>query len=140
MKCPECNTPLKSVRLDDLEVDVCPNPHCAGLWFDRTELARVDKPHAMLGEKLLDELPFLEHRPAPRTRPMLCPRCDSVQMERRPASRNVHEIIDYCPRCGGSWLQGGGLAAIRRENASRESELEEHFSELRYRVTGQRDE
>lgn len=53
--CPNCNTEMKEITRNDVQIDMCPS--CRGVWLDRGEL-----------EKLLDAVKEIRHdydRPAP---------------------------------------------------------------------------
>ena len=45
--------------------------------------------------------------------PKFCPQCTNVQL--KIADRKGVEI-DYCPDCGGIWLDKGEIEAIQKEN------------------------
>ena len=111
MQCPRCGKSLTVVRVGPLEADICHS--CAGIWFDRFELSKVDEAHELLGEFLLDEL--LPHdRPLVATSSRLrCPIDTDVAMMRRSFSPEQPIMIDECPACGGIWLDADELSAIR---------------------------
>ena len=108
MKCVKCEGQLHRVQVGDVEVDQCDG--CAGIWFDARELDRV------LSEKSVDALHSLD---APRAdldqRRGRCPRCRSGGDLVRVASLTAPIHIDTCAVCGGQWLDGGELGALRRE-------------------------
>lgn len=90
-------------------VDVC--GACAGIWFDRGELARVD--HAKKGagpalNRALAVPPAVPRAPGVRT----CPGCVVALVgEIQDAYPAVH--LDRCPACDGIFLDGGELAVLR---------------------------
>ena len=43
-----------------------------------------------------------------------CPGC-SVEMEKKRNTRDPKVVVDACPECKGTWLDGGELEAIQRE-------------------------
>lgn len=111
MRCPRCGNSLSATRTGSLETDICHS--CAGIWFDRFELSKVDEAHELLGEFLLDEV-------LPRDRPLVstssrlrCPKDTDVVMMRRKFSPEQSIMIDECPACGGVWLDADELSAIR---------------------------
>ena len=111
MLCPRCGNNLSTVRAGSLETDICNS--CAGIWFDRFELSKVDEAHELLGEFLVDEvLPRNQSLVATSSR-LRCPRDTDVVMMRRSFSPSQPIMIDECPACGGVWLDAGELDAIR---------------------------
>lgn len=120
--CPRCLGPpptlLVPLEVDGREIDACPG--CRGAWLDADEWT-----------PLVGRCREVEH---PRTIPFgatppLCPVCP----ERREAfghGRRRPELVpraivgaagvevDICQDCGGSWLDGGELAALRERLAA----------------------
>ena len=111
MQCPRCGENLSTVRAGSLETDICRS--CAGIWFDRFELSRVDDAHDLLGDLLLDELVPRDRRLVGTTSRLRCPRDADVVMMRRSFSPEQPIMIDECPACGGVWLDADELSAIR---------------------------
>ena len=111
MQCPRCGNSLSTVQVGSLETDICKS--CAGIWFDRFELSRVDEAHELLGEFLLDELIPLERVLVATSSRLKCPRDTDVVMMRRSFSPTQPIMIDECPACGGVWLDADELSAIR---------------------------
>ena len=104
-------------------VDFC-RAGCGGLWFDWSELARVDEPDEGVGEALDAAL---ECPAAPeRARPLRCTRCDIPMQEHR--YQGVPRVlIDECYGCRGLFLDPGELRAIRdalEERTRRHSKVE----------------
>ena len=111
MKCPRCGDGLACVRVGTLESDVCHS--CAGIWFDRFELSRVDEAHELLGDLLLDELVPGERVLVATSGRLRCPVDTDVVMMRRRFKPGESIMIDECPACGGVWLDGDELRQIR---------------------------
>lgn len=114
MDCPRCKEPLSTTMHNEvntvLEIDLCNN--CGGIWFDKGELARIDK---------IIEPQFIEIRKIPRQRDQLealhCPSCeDHPMMDKAEHPRDKKVILDYCETCKGIWLDKGELEAIQQEN------------------------
>ena len=117
MNCPACASPLETLNVDGLAVDVC-RTGCGGIWFDNFELQRVDA----LDEKLGSALAHMEFNPnavvLPNKRP--CPKCVGFTMLQHKFSREKPVLVDECPNCGGIWLDGGELAEIRQPVATKD--------------------
>jgi Zn-finger nucleic acid-binding protein len=111
MQCPRCGNSLATVRAGSLETDICQS--CAGIWFDRFELNKVDETHELLGEFLLDELVPRDRLLVATSSRLRCPRDTDVVMMRRRFSPEQPIMIDECPACGGVWLDADELSAIR---------------------------
>jgi Zn-finger nucleic acid-binding protein len=111
MQCPRCGKSLSTVRVGSLETDICHS--CAGIWFDRFELSKVDEAHEVLGEFLLEELVPHDRLLVATSSRLRCPRDTDVVMMRRRFSPEQPIMIDECPACGGVWLDADELSAIR---------------------------
>jgi hypothetical protein len=125
MKCPACDNNLSPLTVGNLTVDVC-HGACGGIWFDAFELQRVDEPHELAGESLVnvDRDPSLHLDPA---RKRACPKCDGIKLKRHFFSAKRRVEVDLCPGCGGYWLDAGELDKIR-------DEMEETAQEKEYRT------
>jgi uncharacterized protein len=111
LKCPRCAAALVRLRIGGVDTDVC--EHCGGLWLDRNELARFDRPEDIFGDALvahLRQFPTVLLDASVRLR---CPHHPEAVMLRRPYSPQVPVEIDHCPQCGGIWLDTDELAEIR---------------------------
>ena len=120
MKCPACFNELIESRLGGVTVDACEGG-CAGIWFDAFELQKVDEPHEVPAEELLNvrrdpdkQVDFNLRR--------ACPRCDGVKLLRHFFSAKRQIEVDHCPGCGGYWLDAGELEKIRAEKAVAEAD------------------
>ncbi len=133
MRCPACGNALSTMTVGGITVDVCKGG-CAGIWFDRYELMKVDESHESAGEELThiegdsDILSAIEH-----TKRLSCPKTPDVVMMRHFFSVKRQVAVDECPDCGGYWLDVGELATIRTEFATaeeRDRAAQQYFSEL----------
>jgi hypothetical protein len=119
MKCPACAQELASVRAGSLTVDVC-QMGCGGVWFDLFELAKLEK-QPESAHRALEHYNRPTGLAAPQSKKRPCPRCQDIVMMRRFFSRLRGVEIDECAGCGGIWLDGGELEAIKREAAQLEA-------------------
>lgn len=116
MKCPACFHELIESRLGSVTVDACEGG-CAGIWFDAFELQKVDEPHEVPEEELLN----VQRDPALHVDFSLrraCPRCEGIKLQRHFFSAKRQIEVDHCPGCGGYWLDAGELEKIRAEKAA----------------------
>jgi Zn-finger nucleic acid-binding protein len=133
MRCPACGRVLSPMTVEGITVEVC-TTGCAGIWFDRYELMKVDESHESAGEELVkiegdpEVLGALDH-----TKRLSCPQTPEVVMMRHFFSVKRQVSVDECPECGGYWLDVGELATIRTEFATeeeRDQAAAQYFSEL----------
>ena len=111
LKCPRCAERLAHVRIGGVDTDVCES--CGGLWLDRNELARFDRPEVAFGDALVAHLQQFPSALMDHSVRLRCPHHPEVVMSRRPYSSRVRVDIDHCPQCGGIWLDTDELALIR---------------------------
>ena len=111
MKCPACNSDLKTIKTGTFEVDACING-CGGIWFDMQEIKGFDEPREFDLDKIVNDSGSLK---APTISfPRICPKCqEEVKLWRR-AYGIVNEVqVDQCPDCSGIWLDHSELTQIR---------------------------
>jgi Zn-finger nucleic acid-binding protein len=118
MRCPRCQAAkvLKPVSYAEggvtAEGHQCPK--CKGHFFDRKQygaIAAVPTQESVSFSKLPDAHAQLV--------PLRCPGCDTEDtMVKAQAKKEQRVTIDMCLSCGGIWLDGGELEAIRGEASS----------------------
>ena len=120
MKCPTCDHQLTEMSIYDITLDVCKGG-CAGIWFDRYELQKMDEKHEPVNGELftIPRNPQLSVDHAQRRH---CPRCREVVMMRHYYSVKHEVEVDECGGCGGFWLDQGELEKIRSLYDSPEDE------------------
>jgi len=131
MECPVCTNALTTMTVGRITVDIC-EKGCAGIWFDRYELMRVDESHESAGESLL-EVERDDTLDVDVSQRLNCPKCRDVVMMRHFFSVKRKVVVDECPNCGGHWLDPGELRTIRTEYATegdRKQAASEYFSEV----------
>ena len=114
MNCPVCPSELTPVEVGDVTVDACLGG-CGGIWFDLFELQKLDEPHDVAGQMLIN-VKRPDHVQIDHSKRRLCPRCPDVVMMRHFYSPRRRVEVDECPSCGGFWLDAGELALIREEH------------------------
>jgi Zn-finger nucleic acid-binding protein len=124
MKCPACGNKLTEIKVDGTIIDICKG-HCGGVWFDWFELKKVDEPHEVAGEVLLD-IERDKNLDVDHNKRRTCPRCaGNMIMKRHFSSIKKEAEIDECPKCAGFWLDAGELDMIRSAFESEEFKKEE---------------
>ena len=130
MRCPRCKVDSDLCPVTYVEGAVSADGHqclrCEGHFFNRkgysaiagvptqekVNLARLPDAHAQLV-------------------PLSCPACSSGEnMVKAQAEREKRVTIDMCISCGGIWLDGGELEAIRGEASSFFEAAKRWFSAL----------
>lgn len=125
MNCPACGTAMVEEDFGGIKVDICRNG-CEGLWFDWTELARLDEKDEGCGKALEDALG--SSRVNESRSPLQCPKCQKVMhIHRYSASKEVN--VDECYNCGGFFLDSGELKTIRDTHMT-EEEQEAYIEKL----------
>ncbi|MDD3147722.1 MAG: zf-TFIIB domain-containing protein [Candidatus Riflebacteria bacterium] len=110
--CPACGKALEIVTIADVELEACLNG-CGGIWFDAAELFRLDEQEEGLDDPVvLKLLSFNTPRNTDNRDKITCLKC-GVKMRRREHREGSGIFVDECYGCGGIWLDGGELRAIR---------------------------
>lgn len=110
MKCPACKGPLREKSAGGMTLDTCYGG-CGGIWFDPTELDRVDARAATTLHTVWQD----PNKKVTLTEPRFCPRCPDQILDRRWFSETKDVEIDQCPQCGGLWLDAGEFSRIYQE-------------------------
>jgi Zn-finger nucleic acid-binding protein len=111
MKCPACKSPLREKGAGGMTLDVCYGG-CGGIWFDATELERVEA-RAATTLHTIWQAPVANVKKLAEAR--MCPRCAEQPLERKWFSDLQKVEIDQCPKCGGIWLDPGEFTRIYEE-------------------------
>ncbi|HET7876040.1 MAG TPA: zf-TFIIB domain-containing protein [Methylomirabilota bacterium] len=130
MKCPACDAELSRMTANGVAVDVC-KTRCGGIWFDGFEVRKFDEPTEPAGDLLA--VTRARGAKADANRARMCPSCVSVRLHRHFWSVKRQVAVDECPQCGGYWLDGGELLAIRSEYATEKDRVraaEEYFEDV----------
>ena len=110
MKCPSCNLELCEMSAGGLRVFVCQGG-CAGLWFGRFELLKLDGNSPGTGERLLHVARAAGVRFF-RDVEAICPHCKTSLLLRHFFSREREVELCQCPKCSGFWIDPGELARL----------------------------
>ena len=103
MKCPCCNTDLKSKMIKNVEIDECYK--CKGIWFEDDELRKA-KDSTDSDLNWMDfEIWKNKDKFKALSRNLVCPKCSQTLVAVDYTDTNVE--IDYCPQCKGTWLDKG---------------------------------
>lgn len=112
MNCPRCQKALVPGRISEhsiLEtVQVC--EACKGTFIG---------PEALHGVEIQQQGAIFEFRRIPGAAeqqvPLTCPAC-AITMEKVTSERDAKVIMDYCPKCQHTWLDGGEIKALQTDS------------------------
>lgn len=105
--CPVCAVELLEMPLLHENIDRCPT--CNGIFFDKGELESVLHIVDLLERVELAEPDIETLTDEERARTLACP-ADGTAMAKRDYGAAV---LDACPACDGTWLDGGEIAALK---------------------------
>ncbi len=125
MICPRCNNKLSYSEIEDHKIETCMS--CHGIWLDKKQL------NAFLMETEGDfELSSIDDNPHKDGYPIIkCRRCKNVDMKKINFLDYSDIIMDYCPQCGGFWLDKDELGNIKEYV----KKIEEGSHDIRYHST-----
>jgi Zn-finger nucleic acid-binding protein len=102
LDCPHCAVPMVRHRTqppghdEPIQIDEC--DRCRGVWLDRGEADMIAPIVADLHERHIEIVAL----GTPGGGIARCPRCGEI-----PAAFKLLDLeVDYCPECGGVWLDG----------------------------------
>lgn len=110
MNCPQCNTPMKQIMINDIAFDECMD--CRGLWFERNRFEN------MIHEEALPEIGWMDIDGwaknldfSGQSNPLPCPKCRDTFLATVRDPQSAAEI-SLCKNCGGTWLGTGQFMNI----------------------------
>ena len=115
MKCPRCNTTLRSTEYDGQIVEVCPG--CQGEWLQAGELLKIAEHHdeVFTSEETASFAPVDKEIFTPEKDDhdeLNCPVCETVQMEHFNYADTSGIILHKCLQCEGLWMDKDQLQKI----------------------------
>ena len=112
MKCPACDNNLTEINATGIKINVCKGS-CGGLWIKNTQIKKIDHRKPGLGYELLliEKAAGLKiYRDVEHP----CPQCKTTLLYRHFFSKQYDTEVNQCSKCGGFWIDAGGLANIIR--------------------------
>lgn len=111
MKCPRTGSPLKTIKVGGVSVQV--SEQCGGAFFDNLALSNFECSSSRRGNALTEHLKKFSVKLANENERIKCPKCTDIVMMRRYYSPLKVIEIDECPGCAGIWLDTGELEKIQ---------------------------
>ncbi len=112
LTCPRCKGSLTTLVKDGVEIEEC--NECGGMWLDANELRTLTggvEPPDSIQEPVAVENEQTNEQP-PEENSMLCPKCDNRKLTAFIYDDDTGIELDYCPDCGGLWLDKNELQQI----------------------------
>ena len=115
MRCPRCDTTLRTIDYEGVAIETCSS--CGGEWLDDTELGHIvrireetfsaEERRVLEGATRIPGIPVVDAE-----RGIVCPTCSATTVPVNYGG-DTGVIIDRCPECRGIWLDGGELEKIQ---------------------------
>jgi Zn-finger nucleic acid-binding protein len=110
MQCPACHHFLRPLKAGTVTLDVCHD--CGGIWFDDSELKKVNVEYPR-PEDVIARFGYSHDSRVEENANRPCPRCDGTKLEQKLYNLGSGVIMDCCPKCKGVWLDHGEFEKIR---------------------------
>lgn len=128
MKCPRCETVLKAVEYDEVQIQVCPD--CKGEWLEAGELEKIAEHHEeVFTTEEIAKLDGVNKEIFTATETdhdeLQCPECDGVEMKHFNYGETSGLLLDKCPKCGGIWMDAGQMEKVEELVDGWKSHLEQ---------------
>jgi Zn-finger nucleic acid-binding protein len=127
MDCPKCNTPLKSVTYEGVEIDKC--QQCSGAWLDDGEILKIIRTkEETFDPKLIKETLALGFTGVPKNEQQTSARCPKCQagMEAINYDYSSGIILDRCTEGHGLWFDGEELQKVQIVRERSEQDFEQN--------------
>ncbi len=99
---------------------------CAGLWFDRYEIKKINSSNFGSGRDLLG-ITQIEGLRLFRNVDHICPKCETTIFLRHFFDRKRGLEVDQCPRCGGIWVEMGKILEGKQLETEKEKVIDDYF-------------
>jgi len=125
MNCPSCSNGLTIFYYGELGVMAC-QYGCAGLWFDRYEIKKINSSNFRKGRELL-KIEQAQGIRLFRNVDHVCPKCEMTLLLRHFFDKKHSLEVDQCPRCGGIWIEMGEIFKEKKSDVEREKLINNYF-------------
>lgn len=100
---------------------------CAGLWFDRYEIKKINPNNFGSGFELL-KISQIEGVRSFRNVDHICPKCEMTLLLRHFFDRKRGLEVDQCARCGGVWVEMGIVLKGKNSDIEKEKLINDYFA------------
>jgi uncharacterized protein len=120
MNCPACRSSLQERHVSDVKIDVC-EEGCAGIWFDGSQIKKMDEPQDPDAETILNLKPATDV--TLQAEPHNCPKCRTNTLTRIESAKSGKKkiLLEDCSKCRGVFINASVLNVLRRENPTETS-------------------
>ncbi len=125
MNCPSCSNALSIFSYGGLGIMACQNG-CAGMWFDRYEIKKINSNNFRSGRELL-KIEQAEGVRMFRNVDHVCPKCEMTLLLRHFFDRKRGLEVDQCSRCGGIWVEMGKVVTGEPSGVEKEKMIDDYF-------------
>jgi len=115
MKCPNCNSPLKTITYEGIHIETCDG--CGGEWLDAEELGQIasaretrftpEERRAVASTAKITPVIVKDH-----DRDLQCPKCGGTT-DALNYGGDSGIVIDRCIACHGIWLDRAELEGVQ---------------------------
>ncbi len=123
MICPNCNSQMIVLELNQIEIDYCTS--CESIWLDKGEIELLLSESANRGVKFS----VIKHEILSREKKLKCPMC-SKKMNNVKIAEAVEVIIDRCKADEGYWFNKGELQKVLKANLDIKSPVINQIQEM----------
>lgn len=125
MKCPACENKLTQYKASGIKVEICCGC-CGGIWFPFSQTKKLAQLKPGSGSELLitnnaDGVKTYRNSEHP------CPNCKTTLLYRHFFSRKYDTEVNQCSKCGGFWIDLGGLTEILISREKNKIDLIENY-------------
>lgn len=99
---------------------------CAGMWFDRYEIKKINSNNFRSGRELL-KIEQAEGVRMFRNVDHVCPKCEMTLLLRHFFDRKRGLEVDQCSRCGGIWVEMGKVVTGEPSGVEKEKMIDDYF-------------
>ncbi len=115
MKCPSCQSGLKTIRYEGIRIETC--SACGGEWLDADELGQVNRVREVRFDPderraVAEATKITGVKLADVDRDLPCPKC-AGQTDAINFGGDTGIIIDRCTSCKGMWLDASELEKVQ---------------------------
>jgi len=129
MRCPACDNELTEYKVSGIKVDIC-RGSCGGIWIQHSQIKKLKH----LKHRVSTELLLIEKADGIKTyrnSEHPCPNCKTTLLYRHFFSQKYDTEVNQCSKCGGFWIDVGGLTEILiSSNKNKKALIDNYFNAI----------